>query len=320
MRVVEVREFGGPEVLRLGGRPDPVAGPGEVVVGIEFATINPSDLSARSGNTHRRVPGMPLPFVPGWDLSGTVLAVGEAVQRFKPGDRVIGMIPWVPIRARVGAYGEAAAVEESWLAHVPAGLDAAWAATLPLSGLTAAQGLGMLHPRPGSTLLVTGASGGVGWFATQLAVRAGCRVLALASHDDEAWVASLGAEVLPRGTDLSAIEPVDYVLDAVPVGSAAAGSLKPGGTAVFTRRLPEPSPEGVKFETVWVEPDAEGLERLADDLAAGRLVTRVAEVIPLAEASRAHALAERGGTHGKLLLAAAERSRGAKPRSEGGCS
>jgi NADPH:quinone reductase len=305
MRVIEVREFGGPEVLTPGSRPDPVAGPGEVVVGIEFATVNPSDLSARSGNTHRRVPGMPLPFVPGWDLSGTVLAVGEGARRFTPGDRVIGMIPWVPIRARVGAYGEAAAVEEPWLANVPAGADPASAATLPLSGLTAARALGMLQPDPGATLLVTGASGAVGWFATQLAVRAGCRVLALASHDDEEWVAGLGAEVLPRKTDLGGIGPVDHVLDAVPIGPAVAASLRKGGIAVFTRPAPQPPPQGVKFETVWVEPDAEGLERLADDLAAGRLATRVAEVIPLTEACRAHALAERGGTRGKLVLATA---------------
>jgi NADPH2:quinone reductase len=307
MRVIEVAEFGGPEVLRLGSRPDPVARPGEVVVGIQFATVNPSDLGARSGGTHRRVPGMPLPFVPGWDLAGTVVTIGEGVTRFRPGDRVIGMIPWVPVRARVGGYAEAAAVEEPWLAHVPDGLDLAAAATLPLSGLTAAQGLGILNPAPGSAVLVTGASGAVGWFATQLAVRAGCRVLALASHGDETWVASLGAEVLPRGTDLGGIGPVDHVLDAVPLGPAAAAGLRKGGTAVFTRPAQDPPPDGVTFETVWVKPDAAGLERLAAELAAGGLVTRVAEVIPLAEAARAHALAERGGTRGKLVLASARR-------------
>ncbi len=305
MCVIEVAEFGGPEVLRLGSRPDPVAGPGEVVVGIEFATVNPSDLGARSGGTHRRVPGMPLPFVPGWDLAGTVLATGEGVTRFRSGDRVIGMIPWVPVLARVGAYAEAAAVEESWLAHVPDGLDLAAAATLPLSGLTAAQGLAIANPAPESTLLVTGASGAVGWFATQLAVRAGCRVLALTSHGDEAWAARLGAEALPRGTDLAAAGPVDHVLDAVPLGPAVAAGLRKGGTAVFTRPPQDPAPDGVTFETVWVEPDAAGLERLAADLAAGRLVTRIAEVIPLADAPRAHALAERGGARGKLVLATA---------------
>jgi NADPH:quinone reductase len=307
MRVIEVAEFGGPEVLRLSSRPDPVARPGEVVVGIHFATVNPSDLGARGGGTHRRVPGMPLPFVPGWDLAGTVLAAGEGVTRFRAGDRVIGMIPWVPVRARVGAYAEAAAVEESWLAHVPDGLDLAAAATLPLSGLTAARALAILNPAPGSAVLVTGASGAVGWFAAQLAVRAGCRVLALASHGDEAWVASLGAEVLPRGTDLAGAGPVDHVLDAVPLGPAAAAGLRKGGTAVFTRPPPGPAPDGVTFETVWVEPDAAGLTELAAGLAAGRLVTRVAEVIPLAEAARAHALAERGGARGKLVLASARR-------------
>jgi NADPH:quinone reductase len=211
----------------------------------------------------------------------------------------------VPIRARVGAYAEAAAVEESWLAHAPDGLDLAAAATLPLSGLTAAQGLAILNPSPESTLLVTGVSGAVGWFAAQLAVRAGGRVLALASHGDEAWARRLGTEALPRGTDLAGAGPVDHVLDAVPLGPAVAAALRKGGMAVFTRPPQDPAPDGVTFETVWVEPDAAGLERLAADLAAGRLVTRIAEVIPLAEAARAHALAERGGARGKLVLATA---------------
>jgi NADPH:quinone reductase len=307
MRVIEVAEFGGPEVLRPAERPDPSAGPGEVVVSIDYAAVNPSDLGARSGATHKRVPDLPLPFVPGWDLAGTVLAVAGDVERFRPGDKVLGMIPWVPIRARVGAYAEAAAVRAEWLARAPAGLDSARAAALPLGGLTAAGALRLLRAEPGSTMLVTGASGSVGSVAAQLAAHAGVRVLALASRGDEEWVASLGVEVLPRGTDLAVIEPVDYVFDAVPLGSASAARLRPGGRAVFTRPPGSPAPDGVRFETVFAEPDGTVLAGLAADAAAGRLRIRVAEIVALGAAARAHQIAERGGYRGKLLLAAGPR-------------
>ena len=158
---------------------------------------------------------------------------------------------------------------------------------------------------PGATLLVTGASGAVGGFATQLAVRAGLRVVAQASHDDEDWVASLGpAEVVARDTDLATIGPVDAVLDAVPLGPSSTATLREGGIAVFTRppQPPEPPP-GLRFEVVLVQSNPEQLRALAEDLEAGRLRTRVAEVLPLEQAARAHALNEAGGLRGKVVLA-----------------
>jgi NADPH:quinone reductase len=163
----------------------------------------------------------------------------------------------------------------------------------------------MIAAPPGATLLVTGASGAVGGFATQLAVRAGLRVLAQASYGDEDWVASLGAgEVLPRDTDLASIGPVDAVLDAVPLGPDSTTALRDGGIAVFTRppRGAEPS-RGLRFETVLVQSNAEQLRALTADLEAGRLCTRIAEVLPLAQAARAHELNEAGGLRGKVLLA-----------------
>ncbi len=335
MQVAEVSAFGGPEVLRLAERPDPAPGPGEVVVRIRAANVNPTDLSVRSGQARARMPDLTPPIVPGWDLAGEVTAVGSEAGRaaaagaapdaaagaapdaaagaapdaaaFRPGDRVVGMIPFGRIGGRVGAYAQAAAVDPRWLARLSpdGGLDDATAATLPLNALTARQGLDIIAAPPGSTLLVTGASGAVGGFALQLAVRAGVRVLAQASHDDEAWVASLGAtEVLPRSADLAAIGPVDAVFDAVPLGPDATAALRPGGTAVFTRppQPPEP-PRDIRFETVLVQTHPAALQALAADLEAGRLRTRVAEVLPLAQAARAHELNEAGGLRGKVVLA-----------------
>jgi NADPH:quinone reductase-like Zn-dependent oxidoreductase len=302
MEVAEVSVFGGPEVLHVAERPDPAPGPAEVVVRIRAANVNPTDLATRAG-VHSP-PGLELPYVPGWDLAGEVTAVGGSADGFAPGDRVVGMIPFGRIGGRVGAYAQAAAVDPAWLAPLSGDVDDAVAATLPLNALTARQALDLIAAPPGSTLLVTGASGAVGGFATQFAARDGVRVLAQASHDDEDWVASLGAaEVLSRSTDLGAIDTVDAVLDAVPLGTASTACLRDGGTAVFTRP-PGAEPErGMRFETVRVMPDAAALRLLADALAAGDLRTRIAHVLPLAEAARGHTLAEAGGLRGKVVLA-----------------
>jgi NADPH2:quinone reductase len=296
VRVAEVTAFGGPGVLRPADHPEPDPGPGEVLVAVRAATVNPTDLSTRDGSGRRRMPELEPPFVPGWDLSGKVLGTGE---------RVVGMIPFVAIGGRVGAYAALAAVDPAWLAPLPAGVPFEEAATLPLNALTARQALDLLGLAADDALLVTGASGGVGGFAVQLAVADGLRVIAVAGRDDEEWVASLGAaQVLARDADLSGIEPVDGVLDAVPLGpGASTAALRDGGTAVFTRPPNPPEPDrGLRFETVLVEPDAAMLRGLAERLAAGRLRTRVAHVLPLDEAARGHELAEAGGLRGKVVL------------------
>ena len=303
MRVAEVTEFGGPEVLRIGERPEPQPAAGEVVVRIAAANVNPSDIGARSGQGRRRMPDLEPPFVPGWDLAGEVVSA-EAATGYSPGDRVVGMIPWVRIGGRVGAYAEAAAVDPDWLAPLPDGVEDTVAATLPLNAMTARQGLDLIAAPPGSTLLVTGASGAVGGFATQLAARDGLRVLAVASTDDEEWVAGLGAaEVLPRSTDLASLEPVDAVFDAVPLGPPAAAPLRDGGAVLFTRS-PEDfeRAEKLRVETLLADSDPAALRELAADLGAGRLRTRVAQTLDLAEAGEAHRLVEQGGLRGKIVL------------------
>jgi NADPH:quinone reductase len=302
MHVAEVTAYGSPEVLRLAERPDPAPEPDEVVVRIRAANVNPTDIALRAG--HHPTAGLDPPFVPGWDLAGEVAAVGSAVSAFSPGDRVVGMIPFGRIGGRVGAYAQAAAVDPGWLAPLLGDVDDATGATLPLNALTARQALDLIALPAESTLLVTGASGAVGSFAVQLAARNGHRVLAQASHDDEDWVASLGAtEVLPRATDLATIGPVDAVLDAVPLGPSSTASLRDGATAVFTRPPRAEPDRDMRFETILVQTDAEALRALAGELAEGRLRTRIAEVLPLAEAARAHQLNEAGGLRGKVVLA-----------------
>lgn len=302
MRAVVVSEPGGPEVLRVVEQPDPVPGPGQVLVRVRAATVNPADHAARTG----QLPGPPLdlPVVPGWDIAGEVVAVGGGGGAgHRPGDRVAGLIPWFATRGRPGGYAELVAADAAWLAPIPDGLDDAAAATVPLNGLTARQALDLMALPAPTTLLVTGASGGVGGFAVQLAAAAGHRVLALAGSRGEEWVRSLEPDtVLPRHVDLAAAGPVRAVLDAVPVGPLAAVPVVNGGTVVTTRPTPPlQSARAVRQEVVMVHPDAAALAVLLREAAAGRLRTRVAATLPLSEAAEAHRRAE-AGAPGKVVL------------------
>jgi NADPH:quinone reductase len=299
---VIVAALGGPEGLQVARLPDPVARPGQVVVRVQAVCVQPADIGARIG----MIPGGPVPppFLLGWDIAGEVASVGPDVTEFRVGDRVVGMIPWYLTRGAPGGYAEFVAADTDWLVPLPDGLDVVSAATAPLNALTAHQALSLLSLEDRSTLLVTGASGGVGGFATELAAQRGHRVLAVASHDDESWVGGLGAaEVIPRSADLASIGPVPAVLDAVPLGEAAVAAVEDGGSVVTTRPTPPTDPRrGVRSHLQLVSLDRELLADLVGQLAEGKLRTRVAATMPLTEAAAAHRLAEAGGLRGKIVL------------------
>ena len=307
MRVIEMTGFGGPEVLVEVDRPVPVAGPGQVAVRVKAAAVNPVDWLTRSGALAAMAPHLTPPLVLGWDLAGVVEHDGGG---FTAGQRVVGMVPWFV--AGTGTYTDVLLADPAWLAPLPDALDDVTAATLALNGLTARHALDLLAAPPGATVLVTGATGGVGGFAVQLAVAAGAEVLAVASTDDEAWVAGLGAKhVLGRGTPTELVAAVrervpggvDAVLDAAPTGPEAIGAVRDGGAFVAVLDPAAPAAQrGIRVGKVSVTPDADALRVLAEELAAGRLRTRVAGTLPLAEAARAHERAAAGGLRGKLVL------------------
>jgi NADPH:quinone reductase len=299
---VIVTALGGPEVLQVAELPDPVAEAGQVVVKVRAVCVHPADIAATTGNIPRG-PVLP-PFLPGWDISGDVVSVGADVTEFQAGDRVVGMIPWYLTRGAPGGYAELVAADPQWLVSLPDSVDYAEASTIPLNAMTAHQALGLLSLDEPSTVLVTGASGGVGGCAAQLAVKAGHHVLAAASEGDEAWVSGLGvAEVIPRSADLSTIGPVKAVLDAVPLGKAADSAADVGATVVTTRPTPPlDAARAVRQDLQLIRHDRELLAQLVGLLATGELRTRVARTMPLAEAAEAHRLVEAGGLRGKIVL------------------
>jgi len=300
MRAIAVTALGGPEVLHAVDLPDPVAGPGQVLVRVRAACVQPADAAARVG----QIPGGPVPppFLPGWDFAGEVVAVGQPNGHFQVGDRVAGLVPWHLTQGAPGAYAQLIAADVDWLVGLPDTVDFVSAATVPLNGQTAYQAVSILAGD--GPLLVVGASGGVGGFAVQLAHQAGRRVLAVANDHDQEWVRHIGAdEVISRSAGPAAAGQVPAVLDAVPVGAAAAKAVADGGTLVTTRPTEPVDPaRSVRQQLVLINPVQQTLTELMAAVAEGRLRTRVAATVPLERAAEAHRMLAVGGLHGKIVL------------------
>ncbi|MBX6769917.1 MAG: alcohol dehydrogenase catalytic domain-containing protein, partial [Actinomadura rubrobrunea] len=232
MRAIIVKEPGGIEALQEVEVAEPVPGPGQVRLRVAAAAVNPVDVAVRNGAL-AQAGVMPLPGGPGsrdafglgWDVAGTVDAVGPDVERLAVGDEVFGVKDRLDVP--VGTHAEAVVLDADAVARAPRSVDAVHAATVPLNGLTALQALDLLDLPPGATVLVTGAAGAVGGYAVELAVHQGLRVVASAAAADEALVRGFGAEhFVPRGAHLGdavrALVPggVDGAIDAAVTGLA----------------------------------------------------------------------------------------------------
>ena len=186
MKAIRYSTYGGPDVLRLEEVPVPAIGEGEVLVRVHAAGVNPGDWQIRSGLAGDR---FGLPYIPGWDISGVVVSVGEAVIGLYPGDAVYGMT------ANSGGCAEYAVVPAGHLAPKPSAATFIEAAALPQSGFTAWHALFVQgHLEAGQTVLINGAAGGVGHLAVQLARWKGARVIASASARNEAYLRNLGID------------------------------------------------------------------------------------------------------------------------------
>ena len=301
---------GGVEVLRPRNLPVPEPGPGEVLVRVHAAGVNPADIKIRERG--RFPSGETPPFVLGFDVSGSIAEVGEGVTVLEAGDEVFGM-PRFPHPA--GAYAEYVAAPARHLARKPVSMSHREAAALTLAGLTAWQALvDTADMRPGERVLVHAAAGGVGHLAVQVAVSLGARVVAASSTRHHDLLTSLGAQqtIDRHGDELDDLEPVDVVLD--PVGDLTTRRslelLRRGGRLV---RLPawtatehtlraQAELRGIRAVRMLVEPDLAGLRALTNLVDRDLLRPIVSGVFALHDARRAHRLVQLNRTVGKIVL------------------
>jgi NADPH:quinone reductase-like Zn-dependent oxidoreductase len=299
MKAIVLHEYGGPEVLKYEDYPDPVPGPGEVLVRVAAASVNPIDFKRRAGLTKDFYP-MKFPGLIGVDMSGTVIKIGPGVEGFAVGDRVFAMAD--------NTYAQLCVVKAPVLAKVPAGLDVVEAAALPLVTVTGNQLLAATGIKSGQTVVVTGAVGNVGRSAVFTAKDRGAVVIAGVLKRQMDRVKTVGADRVVATDDDTAIANLP-ALDAVAdvVGGKTAEKLiakvKPGGVYATVVGAP---PNPAKFASVKVVPvfskfDRKTLEFMAAAVRDGKLVIPIGRKMPLSGAAAAQEAAEKGGI-GKILL------------------
>ena len=331
MKAIRLHGFGGPEVLRYEEVPIPELKPGEVLVRVHSVGINPPDWYLRDGFTILPPawrPPVPLPIIPGTDVSGIVEAVAADVHGFSVGDEVFGLIRFPSLEGGA-AYAEYVSAPASDLALKPAGIDHVHAAGAPMAALTAWQfliELGHDQPNPlqaelhrpvplaGKTVLINGAAGGVGHFAVQLAKWKGARVIAVASGAHESFLRELGADEFidyTRSSPEEVAHNVDLVLDTLggPTTARFLRTLKRGGALfpVFLgfSEFEEASRLGVTVSTTQVRSNGPQLAELGRLLDAGTVRVAIDSTFPLADARKAHERAARGHIQGKIVLTVA---------------
>lgn len=304
MRAIIQEQYGGPDVLTLAERPDPKVAPGEVLIRVKSAGVNPVDWKLGAGYLDAMMEAR-FPIIPGWDVSGVVEAVGLDVHEYRVGDEVVGYArkDWVAN----GTYAELVAANVRHIAAKPRALDWNEAAGLPLAGLTAYQMLDRARIAEGDTVVVHAAAGGVGTFATQLAVARGARVIGTASERNHDFLRELGAEPVTYGDGL-----VERVRALAPEGIDAAVDCVGGESIDASRELlkdlsrlvsvADPRAEELGGASMWVRPSAADLAELSRLADAGELRVFVDRVLPLEEAAEAWRLSQEGRARGKIVL------------------
>ena len=306
MKAVRIHTYGGPEVLVYEDVSLPQPGKDEILVRVHAAAVNPVDWKIREGHLKEMLDSR-LPLIMGWDVSGTVEAVGPEVVRFKMGDEVFSR----PDIVRDGAYAEYIVIRENEAAFKPQSIDHLHAAAIPLAGLTACKSLfAAAKLSAGQTILIHGAAGGVGTFAVQLAKWKGARVIATASERNHDYLRELGADEVIAYQNVrfeDKVRDVDVVFDTIG-GETQTRSwkvVKQGGVLVSIVSPPsqeEAAVHGVRPEFVFIRPDAAELSEIATLVDSGKIRVMVEAVLPLAEARRAQELSQSGHTRGKIVL------------------
>lgn len=303
IQAIRIHNYGESDVLTLEAIAQPEPQPNEVLIRVQAAGVNPLDWKIRAGYMKEIFP-MPLPFTPGMDVAGIVEATGADVKALQVGQEVYGEL-------KMGAYAEFVTAPQDAIALKPQTLDFVEAASVPMVAMTAYQGLfDHADLKPGQTVLIHAASGGVGMFAVQFAKWKGAHVIGTASAANAEFVQSLGADQV---IDYNAtpfeqvVENVDVVLDTLG-GDTQARSysvVKPGGILVSTAAPPDAQKaeeRDIRAEMMNMKPSASLLEEIASLLDSGQVKTIVAQTFSLSEARQAQELSQGGHVRGKIVL------------------
>ncbi|NED83080.1 NADP-dependent oxidoreductase [Streptomyces sp. SID11233] len=292
---------GGPEVEALVEQEAPGPGPGELLIAVRAAGVNPVDWKLRTGYTRPGSEPQPFPTVLGSEAAGVVVAAGPDVEGFAAGDEVFGS----PV---TGGYAEYTLLPVAVTAHKPAGLSFTDAAALPVAAATAYDGLRQLAPAAGSTLLVTGAGGGVGNAAVQLAHHAGVKVVAVAGAAKKDFVESLGAVHVESGASLAervraaAPDGVDAVFDLVGGDTLREAASLLADPAALISAADKPLAVELGGAAVVRARTSAVLGEVADLVVAGALRTHVTRTYPLSAAGEALRAVESGHARGKTVI------------------
>jgi NADPH:quinone reductase-like Zn-dependent oxidoreductase len=302
-RAVRYDQYGDVDVLKVVDVEDPVPGPGQLVVAVKAAGINPGEAKIRQGLLHERWPAT-FPSGQGSDLAGVVQAVGDGVSSFQAGDEVIGFTD------DRGSQAELVVIEADNAARRPAGVPWEVAGALFVAGATAFAAVRAVSLSEGDTVVVAGAAGGVGSLAVQLARHARARVIGLASEPNHEWLRSHGVVPLTYGDGVA-----DRVREAAPDGVDALIDTIGGGYVELGLELdvaPEridtiadfeaPARYGVKAEGNAAGASAQTLAELAALIEQGELEVPIAATYPLDQVRDAYTELERNHTRGKIVL------------------
>ena len=304
MKAAYFMKNGGPEVMQYGEVPDPVAGPGQVLVDVHAASVNGADWKVRAGHY---APITTFPYIPGRDFSGVVSALGAGVTDLKVGDPVFGVV----LQVDDGCYAEKVAIKSAIVAKKPESLTHVEAAALALIGLTALVSIeDTLCVKSGETILIQGGAGGVAGFAVQVAKHIGARVITTASAANHDYLRSLGADQIidySKQDFTKVVSGCDAVFDTVggDVVNRSFAVLRPGGRAAFIgsgATAPVPPRNDVVSLRPKVGRDRAHLERIVALVTGGAVRVPEIKVYPLSEAAAAHRLSEGRHLRGKLVF------------------
>jgi NADPH:quinone reductase-like Zn-dependent oxidoreductase len=312
MKAAFIEEYGDLNTIKTGELEKPEPGEGEVLVRIKSAGVNPVDTAVVRGMLKDAIPGE-FPLIPGWDVAGEVEEVGHSVSRFSPGDEVYAYARRPKIQH--GTFAEYISLPESYLAERPTNISMEEAGGIPLVGLTAYQSIfdfGEL--KKNQTLLILGASGGVGTLAIQLAKSIGAKVIGIASEANHEYMKELGADItidyknnhVGEAVEKAQPEGVDLIFHCSRGDSFAqvmeTDVLKDGGKVVsITKSKPDIS-DDIEFKYVFVEPNAEQLEHIGGLADNGKIKVPVAKTFGLNEVGEALQKIESLHTQGKLIV------------------